>query len=82
MNNSSIISIKPLGFMWPVSNPFLFCVHHFDEYPVGNEDMAPEKSLLRGRQIGSDFTIKDGWRMRSEERRVGIVGSSGCESLK
>jgi quercetin 2,3-dioxygenase len=63
MNNSSIISIKPLGFMWPVSNPFLFCAHHFDEYPVGNEDMAPEKSLLRGRQIGSDFTIKDGWRM-------------------
>ena len=63
MKNSPIISIKPLGFMWPVSNPFLFCAHHLDDFPAGNEEMGPEKSLLRGRDIGQDFTIKDGWRM-------------------
>lgn len=63
MKNNPIISIKPLGFMWPVSNPFLFCAHHLDDFPEGNSEMAPEKSLLRGRQIGSDFNLKDGWRM-------------------
>jgi len=49
--------------MWPVSNPFLFCAHHLDIFPSGNEEMGPEKSLLKGRDIGQDFTIKDGWRM-------------------
>lgn len=63
MRNNPIISIKPLGFMWPVSNPFLFCAHHLDDFPEGNAEMAPDKSLLRGRQIGSDFNLKDGWRM-------------------
>ncbi len=63
MKTNSIISIKPLGFMWPVSNPFLFCAHHLDDFPEGNAEMAPDKSLLRGRQIGSDFNLKDGWRM-------------------
>ena len=63
MKNHPIISIKPLGFMWPVSNPFLFCAHHLDDFPEGNTEMAPDKSLLRGRQIGSDFNLKDGWRM-------------------
>ncbi len=58
-----IISTKPLGFMWPVTNPFLFCAHHLDDYPEGNEEMAPPPSALRGRDIGQDFTPKDGWRM-------------------
>jgi hypothetical protein len=49
--------------MWPVSNPFLFCAHHLDNFPAGNDEMGPEKSLLRGRDIGQDFTIKNGWRM-------------------
>jgi quercetin 2,3-dioxygenase len=63
MNTNSIISIKPLGFMWPVSNPFLFCAHHLDNFHEGNEKMGPEKSLLKGRDIGQDFILNDGWRM-------------------
>ncbi len=43
-------------------DPFLFCVHHDDAYPVGNEDMGP-KSSLAGRAIGQDFSGKDGWSM-------------------
>ncbi len=62
MNNSSIIKIKPLGFPWETSDPFLFCVHHLDAYPVANDNMGPAASL-EGRNIGNDFTIKDGWRM-------------------
>ena len=62
MQNEVIKSIKPLGFMWPTTNPFLFCAHHLDDFPAGNEDMGPAASLA-GREIGSDFTPKDGWRM-------------------
>lgn len=63
MKQDAIYNIKPLGFMWEVSNPFLFCAHHDDKYPVGNAAMAPDPSLLKGRNIGQDFEVKDGWRM-------------------
>ena len=62
MYNKAIIDIKPLGFMWETIDPFLFCVHHLDDYPQGNEKMGPAASLS-GRNLGQDFTIKDGWRM-------------------
>lgn len=62
MQANIIKSIKPLGFQWETNNPFLFCVHHKDSYPEGNEEMGPEASLS-GRSIGSDFVPKDGWRM-------------------
>lgn len=54
--------IAPLGFPWETSDPFLFCVHHEDFYPAGNAQMGPRDSLA-GRNIGNDFTIKDGYRM-------------------
>lgn len=62
MDNSSIKNIKKLGFQWETSDPFLFCAHHLDHYPKGNELMGPVASLA-GRDLGQDFTIKDGWRM-------------------
>ncbi|HAS35771.1 MAG TPA: pirin [Flavobacteriales bacterium] len=60
---SSIKEIKAMSFPWETRDPFLFCVHHLDQYPSGDEDMAPPKEALQGRSIGNDFTIKDGWRM-------------------
>ncbi|NQT63784.1 MAG: pirin family protein [Candidatus Marinimicrobia bacterium] len=57
-----IKNIKPLGFMWETRDPFLFCVHHNDAYPVGNGKMGPATSLS-GRNIGQDFDQKDGWNM-------------------
>lgn len=57
-----ILSQQPLGFPWPTLDPFLFCAHHDDDYPPGDERMAPKASLA-GRNIGQDFVIKDGWRM-------------------
>ncbi|MEQ8359552.1 MAG: pirin family protein [Cytophagales bacterium] len=60
--STAIKEIKPLNFPWETSDPFLFCVHHADFYPKGNDHMGPDASL-EGRNIGSDFTIKDGWRM-------------------
>ncbi len=47
---------------WKTLDPFLFCVHHKDDYPEGNEAMGPATSLT-GRNIGSDFAGKDGWNM-------------------
>ncbi len=71
MYNKVIQNIRPLEFMCPVSNPFIFCVHHLDEYPAGNEDMGPAASLA-GRYLGQDFTLKDGWRMYHGERVPGF----------
>ncbi len=56
------LNIQPLGFMWEVRDPFIFCAHHLDYYPKGNQRMEPDASLF-GRSIGNDFTPKDGWRM-------------------
>ncbi len=71
MSSQKIVSIKPLDFMWPVSDPFLFCVHHNDQYPAGNEQLGPRTSLA-GRNIGNDFTVKDGWRMYHGETVPGF----------
>ncbi|WP_103070421.1 pirin family protein [Aquimarina sediminis] len=59
---SAIIKIKPLGFPWETTDPFLFCAYHEDNYPKGNGKLGPGVSL-EGRNIGQDFTPKDGWRM-------------------
>ena len=29
--------VWPLGFQWETQDPFLFCVHHEDLYPEGND---------------------------------------------
>ena len=58
----STMTVENLGFPWATRDPFLFCVHHLDFYPKGNGRGGPAASL-RGRQIGNDFIIKDGWRM-------------------
>ena len=57
-----ILQTVPLGPQWPTIDPFLFCAHHRDDYPAGDDDMAPLASLA-GRQIGADFSGKDGWSM-------------------
>ena len=35
-----IKTIKPLGFQWETQDPFIFCVHHEDFFPEGNERMG------------------------------------------
>ncbi len=62
MSDRDVINLAPLGFQWPTLDPFLFCVHHADRYPKANAEMGPAASLA-GRDMGQDFTPKDGWRM-------------------
>ncbi|MCB1247789.1 MAG: pirin family protein [Acidimicrobiales bacterium] len=57
-----VLQTVPLEFQWPTIDPFLFCVHHDDAYPAGNERLGPDASLA-GRQLGNDFEPRDGWRM-------------------
>jgi redox-sensitive bicupin YhaK (pirin superfamily) len=59
---SVVLETMPLGFPWQTVDPFLFCVHHDDAYPNGNEQLGPQASLA-GRNLGNDFTVKDGFRM-------------------
>src|SRR6056297_571741 len=71
MYNRLITNIRPLGFTWQTQNPFLFCVHHLDNYPKGNDQLGPDASLA-GRNLGQDFTTKDGWRMYHGETIPGF----------
>ena len=57
-----VIQVAPLGSRWQTADPFLFCVHHLDHFPPGNERLGPAASL-EGRDIGQDFAGKDGWSM-------------------
>lgn len=70
---SKIKQIRPLGFQWQTLDPFLFCVHHEDQFPKGNDELGPDVSLT-GRNIGQDFVIKDGWRMYHGEKVPGFPG--------
>ena len=71
MNDSIISGIRPLGFRWEVQDPFLFCAHHRDHYPRGNDSLGPAASLA-GRNLGEDFTLKDGFRMYHGETVPGF----------
>ncbi|MDT8308135.1 MAG: pirin family protein [Bacteroidales bacterium] len=71
MYNKLIRDIKKLGFAWETKDPFIFCVHHLDNYPVGNNNLGPAASL-EGRNLGQDFTTKDGWRMYHGEEIPGF----------
>ena len=72
-NMNPIIKIKPLGFQWETLDPFLFCVHHEDKFPKGNDVMGPVTSM-QGRHMGDDFIIKDGFRMYHGKTVPGFPG--------
>lgn len=68
-----ILAEEPLPKMGPMptSDPFLFCVHHCDDYPRGNDHYGPSVPLT-GRQIGQDFANLDGWNMYHGDRVPGF----------
>ncbi|HEY8057896.1 MAG TPA: pirin family protein, partial [Acidimicrobiales bacterium] len=62
MSDPVIQTVELGAAPWPTIDPFLFCVHHRDAYPAGDERMAPRASL-DGRDLGMDFSGRDGWSM-------------------
>lgn len=71
MYNKLISNIRRMGFNWETRDPFLFCVHHLDHYPAGNDELGPAESL-KGRNLGQDFTTRDGWRMYHGDKIPGF----------
>jgi len=72
MTPNPVVRIWPLDFQWETSDPFLFCVHHEDAYPAGNAQFGPPPASLQGRNMGQDFTPKDGWRMYHGDKVPGF----------
>lgn len=65
MSHSSklVRAASALSFPWRTRDPFLFCAHHKDAYPAGDDAMAAPPSARAGRHMGSDFSGKDGFSM-------------------
>lgn len=53
----------PIELHWPTQEPFLFCAHHLDRYPKGNKNLGLDPKYFTGREMGSDFVEKDGFRI-------------------
>ena len=71
--SSPILQIKTLGFPWATIDPFLFCAYHDDAYPPGNAQLGPNAPLT-ARDIGQDFSRKDGWSMYHGAEVPGFPG--------
>jgi redox-sensitive bicupin YhaK (pirin superfamily) len=60
--DSPVLQVVPLGLHWPTVDPFLFCAHHDDAYPAGDDVLAPAVPV-DDRELGADFSGTDGWSM-------------------
>jgi len=69
---SNLLNVTPLGFPWRTQDPFLFCAYHNDDYPKGNSGMGLDFKHLQGRNIGQDFSRKDGWSMYHGSSKPGF----------
>ena len=58
----TVLRVEPLTTPWQTPDPFLFCMHHDDAYPAGNDQFGPQAPLT-GRNMGQDFSGKNGWSM-------------------
>jgi redox-sensitive bicupin YhaK (pirin superfamily) len=59
---TAVLQTVALGAQWPTLDPFLFCAHHDDAYPAGDERAAPAVPV-DDRDLGMDFSRADGWSM-------------------
>ena len=80
---NAVKSVKPLGYQWETSDPFLFCVHHEDFFPEGNAQMVPDNRHFQGRHMADDFIVKDGLRMYPGKPVPGFPGqpTAGLETI-
>jgi len=84
MASPPIKSTTPLAFQWPGLDPFIFCVHHYDRYgPSAANSLGPDRKQLVGRDLGMDFSGKDGWSMYHGTEMAGFPKHphSGFETI-
>ena len=67
----AVVELVELGMPWNGLDPFIFTVHHLDDYPAGADDLGPTVPL-HGRRIGADFSYLDGWSMYHGDRVPGF----------
>jgi redox-sensitive bicupin YhaK (pirin superfamily) len=68
-----VLATRALGNPpWPTLDPFLFCVHHNDAYPAGNDAFGVPPAMLSGRNMGSDFSGQQGFSMYHGEEVPGF----------
>lgn len=64
--------ITPIENQWPTQEPFLFCAHHFDHYPAGNDKLGLNPTHFSDRNMGADFEGKDGFSIYHGEEIPGF----------
>lgn len=67
-----IVGAQALQGPMPGIDPFIFGAYHQDHYPAGNAQLGVDPALLRGREIGMDFSGQDGWSMYHGEAVPGF----------
>ena len=67
-----ILNAQQLYGRLPGNDPFIFAGYLENRYPQGNGALGPEPALLAGRDIGMDFSQKDGWSMYHGEAVPGF----------
>ena len=77
MSGKKILNIQKLSFQWQTEDPFLVTMYHKDDYPTGNGEQGPAVSL-EGRNLGEDFTLKDGFRMYHGKTVPGFPAHPHC----
>jgi len=60
---STVQKVVDINIHWSGDDPFTFVSHHHDNYPKGNEQMAPPLETIRGRNLGRDYQERMGFRM-------------------
>lgn len=75
--NTPVIKTERLSLPWKSQDPFIFCSYHFDHYPGGNNVMGPITSVT-GRNIGQDFSARDGWSMYHGNKVPGFPAHPHC----
>jgi len=76
--NNPVLQTFPLSTPWQTLDPFLFSVYHLDHFPKGNGEMGPGVSLLKGRNLGSDFDPSQKWRMYHGQTIPGFPSHPHC----
>lgn len=64
--------IFPLASPWIVQDPFLLCGYLNNKYPAADGKLGVKPAELSGRNIGGDFSKKDGWSMYHGEHIPGF----------
>lgn len=67
-----IKQITPIDLHFPTQEPFLFCAHHHDFYPAGNDHLGLNPTHFAGRNMGADFDGKDGFNLYHGEEIPGF----------